>query len=96
MVASAKAAPKEAGDVWTWTGVDADSKLIVSYLVGDRSGQAAIELMDDLRARLADRVQITTDGQKAYLETVEGAFGDRQLRAHGRPLYPVLLFHQDW
>jgi IS1 family transposase len=74
-VASAKAAPEEAGDIWTWTGIDADSKLIVSYLVGDRSGQAAIELMDDLRARLANRVQITTDGHKAYLEAVEGAFG---------------------
>src|SRR5665213_3502692 len=60
--ATAKAAPADAGDIWTWTGIDADSKLIVSYLVGDRSGQAAIELMDDLRSRLANRVQITTDG----------------------------------
>ncbi|HEX4736764.1 MAG TPA: IS1 family transposase [Allosphingosinicella sp.] len=74
-VASAKSAPAEAGDLWTWTGIDADSKLIVSYLVGDRSGQAAMELMDDLRARLANRVQITTDGHRAYLEAVEGAFG---------------------
>jgi len=74
-VRTAKAAPAEAGDIWTWTGIDADSKLIVSYLVGDRSGQAAIELMDDLRARLANRVQITTDGHRAYLEVVEGAFG---------------------
>lgn len=75
-VASAKAAPAEAGDIWTWTGIDADSKLIVSYLIGDRSGQAAIELMDDLQARLANRVQISTDGHRAYLEAVEGAFGD--------------------
>jgi IS1 family transposase len=74
-VASAKNAPADAGDIWTWTGIDADSKLIVSYLVGDRSGQAAIELMDDLRARLANRVQLTTDGHRAYLEAVEGAFG---------------------
>jgi IS1 family transposase len=74
-VRTAKAAPAEAGDLWTWTGIDADSKLIVSYLVGDRSGQAAIELMDDLRARLANRVQITTDGHRAYLEAIEGAFG---------------------
>ncbi len=74
-VATAKAAPKDAGDIWTWTGIDADSKLIVSYLVGDRSGQAAMELMDDLRARLANRVQLTTDGHRAYLEAVEGAFG---------------------
>lgn len=74
-VATAKAAPAQAGDLWTWTGIDADSKLIVSYLVGDRSGQAAIELMDDLRARLANRVQLTTDGHRSYLEAVEGAFG---------------------
>jgi IS1 family transposase len=75
-VATAKRAPADAGDIWTWTGIDADSKLIVSYLVGDRSGETAIELMDDLRGRLANRVQITTDGHKAYLEAVEGAFGE--------------------
>ena len=74
-VATAKAAPEDAGDIWTWTGIDADSKLIISYLVGDRSGQAAIELMDDIRSRLTDRVQISTDGHRAYLEAVEGAFG---------------------
>jgi IS1 family transposase len=74
-VASAKAAPADAGDIWTWTGIDADSKLIISYLVGDRSGQAAIELMDDIRDRITDRVQISTDGHRAYLEAVEGAFG---------------------
>ncbi|AQR73431.1 IS1 transposase [Sphingomonas sp. LM7] len=67
--------PEGAGDVWTWTALDADTKLIVSYYVGDRSGGAAIELMDDLRARLANRVQLTTDGHRAYLEAVEGAFG---------------------
>jgi IS1 family transposase len=74
-IATAKAAPDAAGDVWTWTALDADSKLIVSYFVGDRSGQSAIALMDDLRARLRNRVQLTTDGHKAYLEAVEGAFG---------------------
>ncbi len=74
-VPSAKAAPEGAGDIWTWTGIDADSKLIVSYLVGDRSGQAAIDLMDDLRSRLANRVQISTDGHRAYLDAIEGAFG---------------------
>jgi IS1 family transposase len=74
-VASAKAAPEGAGDVWTWTAIDADTKLIVSYFVGDRSGESAIALMDDLRARLANRVQLTTDGHRAYLEAVEGAFG---------------------
>ncbi len=71
----AKSAPADAGDIWTWTGIDADSKLIVSYLVGDRSGEAALELMDDLRSRLAHRVQITTDGHRAYADAVEGAFG---------------------
>ena len=74
-VATAKAAPADAGDIWTWTAIDADSKLIVSYLVGDRSGQTAIELMDDLRGRLTNRVQLTTDGHRSYLEAVEGAFG---------------------
>jgi IS1 family transposase len=74
-VAMAKAAPEGAGDVWTWTAIDADTKLIVSYFVGDRSGDSAIELMDDLRNRIANRVQITTDGHRAYVEAVEGAFG---------------------
>ena len=71
----AKAAPDSAGDVWTWTALDSDSKMILSYEVGDRSGATAIEFMDDLRSRLANRVQLTTDGHKAYLEAVEGAFG---------------------
>ena len=74
-VVTAKAAPEGAGDVWTWTALDADTKLIVSFYVGDRSGESAMTLMDDLRARLANRVQLTTDGHKAYLEAVEGAFG---------------------
>jgi IS1 family transposase len=74
-VATAKAAPEGAGDVWTWTALDSDSKMILAYEVGDRSGATAIEFMDDLRARLATRVQLTTDGHKAYLEAVEGAFG---------------------
>ena len=74
-VPSAKAAPEGAGDVWTWTALDADSKLLVSYTVGDRSGATAFELMSDLRQRLAHRVQLTTDGHRAYLEAVEGNFG---------------------
>lgn len=74
-VASAKAAPEGAGDVWTWTAIERDSKMILSFEVGDRSGATAIEFMDDLCARLANRVQLTTDGHKAYLEAVEGAFG---------------------
>lgn len=74
-VAKAKAAPEEAGDVWTWTAIDADSKLIVSYLVGDRDASYADAFMGDLAGRLANRVQLTTDGHKTYLEAVEGAFG---------------------
>ena len=68
--------PDHAGDAWTWTAIDSDSKLILSWLVSpSREGAYAIELMDDLRARLANRVQLTTDGHRAYLEAVEGAFG---------------------
>ncbi len=74
-VATAKDAPEGAGDVWTWTALDADTKLMVSYFVGDRGAESAMILMDDLRARLANRVQLTTDGHRAYLEAVEGAFG---------------------
>jgi len=74
-VAAAKAAPEDAGDVWTWTALDADSKLIISYLVGGRDSEYAIEFMDDVASRLTNRVQMTTDGHKAYLEAVEGAFG---------------------
>jgi IS1 family transposase len=74
-VATAKDAPEGAGDVWTWTALDADTKLMVSYFVGDRGSESAMILMDDLRARLSNRVQLTTDGHKAYLEAVEGAFG---------------------
>ncbi len=74
-VAAAKAAPDGAGDTWTWTAIDADSKLIVSYFVGGRDSDCAILFMDDLRSRLANRVQLTSDGHKAYLEAVEGAFG---------------------
>lgn len=74
-VEAAKAAPDGAGDVWTWTAIDADSKLMVAYFVGDRGAESAMVLMDDLRTRLANRVQLTTDGHSAYLEAVEGAFG---------------------
>jgi IS1 family transposase len=74
-VATAKAAPDHAGDTWTWTALDADSKMVVSYFVGGRDGECAMWFMDDLRTRLANRVQLTSDGHKAYLEAVEGAFG---------------------
>lgn len=75
-VAHAKAAPDGAGDTWTWTAIDADSKMILSYFIGGRDGECAMWFIDDLRQRLANRVQLTSDGLKAYLEAVEGAFGE--------------------
>jgi IS1 family transposase len=80
--AKAKNAPKSKragdptiGDCWTWTAIDADNKLLLSYLVGARDAEFALMLMDDLRSRLANRVQLTTDGHRAYLRAVEDAFG---------------------
>ena len=63
------------GDVWTWVGIDADTKLVVSYLVGGRGAGWAKEFMQDCATRIRNRVQITTDGHKPYLEAVESAFG---------------------
>lgn len=74
-VAAMKAPVDGAGDAWTWTSIDADSKLIISYMVGQRDGESAYEFMQDVASRLATRVQLTTDGLKSYLEAVEGAFG---------------------
>jgi IS1 family transposase len=74
-VRTAKAAPALAGDTWTWTAIEADTKLLISWLVGGRDGEYAMAFMDDLRSRLANRVQLTSDGHRAYLEAVEGAFG---------------------
>lgn len=74
-VESAIAAPDFAGDVWTWTALDSVNKLIISYLVGGRDSGYALELMNDIKSRLANRVQLTTDGLKAYLEAIEDAFG---------------------
>ena len=71
----AKKAPPSAGDVWTWTAIDADTKLIPSWFVGGRDSDAAMIFMDDLASRLANRVQLTSDGHRAYLDAVEGAFG---------------------
>ena len=74
-VATAKAAPQVAGDTWTWTALDADTKLIVSSMVGGRDAEYANAFMGDVASRLANRVQMTTDGHKAYLEAIEGSFG---------------------
>src|SRR5580704_14047412 len=75
-VAEAKRQDLAYGDVWTWTAIDGPTKLLISYLVGGRDSEYAMGLMDDLRGRLANRVQLTTDGHKAYLNAVEEAFGD--------------------
>jgi IS1 family transposase len=74
-VAAAKRQDLAYGDTWTWTAIEADSKLIISWLVGGRDGDYAMGLMDDLRSRLANRIQLTSDGHRAYLDAVEGAFG---------------------
>src|SRR5688572_946043 len=91
-VAAAKAAPDGAGDTWTWTALDADSKLMVSYLVGCRDADCALDFMHDLRSRLANRVQLTTDGLVTYLTAVEDAFGDdvdyaQLVKIYGEPRF---------
>src|SRR6266481_223644 len=63
------------GDVWTWVGIDADTKLVLSYLVGGRDGGWAKDFMQDCASRIRNRVQITTDGHRVYLDAVENAFG---------------------
>jgi IS1 family transposase len=63
------------GDVWTWVALDAESKLVVSWMVGTRGAGTAYEFMQDLAGRLAHRVQLTTDGHRVYLDAVESAFG---------------------
>ena len=74
-VATAKSAPEGVGDTWTWTALDADSKLIVSWLVGPRDAGSAFTFVTDLEERLADRTQLTSDGLSLYLPAVEDAFG---------------------
>ncbi|HUQ15694.1 MAG TPA: IS1 family transposase [Gemmatimonadales bacterium] len=66
---------KGEGDTWTWTAMDADSKLMVSWMVGRRNARTAVTFLRDLRSRLANRVQLTTDGHHVYLGAVESAFG---------------------
>jgi IS1 family transposase len=73
-VQTAKAAPEGAGDAWTWTALCADTKLVPCWMIGPRDGGIAYDFMQDLASRLSNRVQLTTDGHKAYLEAVEGAF----------------------
>lgn len=72
--ADMKAAGK-AGDIWTWTAIDAESKLMVTWLVGHRDAGYAHTLIEDLASRVSNRIQLTTDGQKLYFNAVEGVFG---------------------
>jgi IS1 family transposase len=64
------------GDVWTWVAIDADTKLVPSYLIGSREHHDAIRFIGDLAKRLRNRVQLTTDGHRAYLVAVRKAFGN--------------------
>jgi len=66
-----------ASDVWTWVGIDADTKLVVSWLVGGRDADSANAFMNDVAFRLKNRVQLTTDGLKAYLDAVTDSFGSQ-------------------
>ena len=79
------------GDVWTWTAIDADTKLIPSWLMGNRDAVCATEFMQDLAARLKNRVQITSDGHRAYLVAVERTFGSdvdyaQLVKIYGKPI----------
>ena len=75
-VKHAKAAPCDAGDAWTWTALCADSKLLITTLVGKRDTDYALHFVDDLRNRLANRVQITSDGHRPYLQAMDTVFGE--------------------
>ena len=85
-VAAAKAAPEGAGDTWTWTALDADSKFIASWFVGGRDSECAMWFMDDLRTRLANRVQLTS-------RRAPGLSGSRRRRVRGR--YRLRAARQD-
>jgi len=88
---SAKQAPAAAGDIWTWTAICADTKLVPSWLVGDRSGETAKRLICDLSGRLANRIQLTSDGHKVYLQAVEEGFGAAIDYAHLIKVYGHLF-----
>jgi IS1 family transposase len=75
-VTQAMAETQVAGSVWTWTAIDADTKLIPCWLVGRRDVACATEFMQDLAGRLANRVQLTTDGLKLYMNAVYDSFGE--------------------
>src|SRR5437016_6212102 len=66
---------QSAGDCWTWTAIDADTKLIISYMLGDRGASTAQAFMQDVASRIINRIQLTTDGHRVYADAVENAFG---------------------
>ena len=78
------------GDVWTWTAICADTKIVPSWRIGDRTSATAIDFLDDLYSRLRERVQLTSDGHGAYLDTVGEAFGPdvdyaQLVKLYGKP-----------
>ena len=84
--------PPYAGDIWTWTALDTETKLIIAWLVGDRGAECAKIFMDDLCTRLTSRVQLTTDAHHVYLDAVEDAFGmdvdyAQLVKIYGQPQY---------
>lgn len=90
-VATARKAPEGAGDIWTWTAICADSKLVPSWFVGSRDADCANAFIGDLAERLSSKVQLTSDGLKSYLEAVEGAFGNdidyaMLIKVYGNPI----------
>ncbi len=74
-VAMAKAAPACAGSTWTWTAIEAQSKLMISWLVADRTGESALAFIQDMASRIVDRPQITTDGLASYVAAIDEIFG---------------------
>jgi IS1 family transposase len=68
------------GDVWTWVAIDPETKLVISWCIGSRGAKTARDFMHDLAGRLANRVQLTTDGHRVYLEAVENAFRSPNLK----------------
>ena len=93
-VEGARAAPEGAGDCWTWLAIDADTKLIPSSYIGSRDAETAQHFIGDLAMRLANRVQLTSDGHKPYLEAVEQSFGAAVdyamlVKHYGTPVGPI-------
>jgi IS1 family transposase len=72
---SAEQMAQGAGDVWTWIAIDADTKLVISYTLGDRGAATAQAFMQDVAGRVTNRMQLTTDGHRVYADAVENAFG---------------------